>query len=341
MYDEANIDEFWNQAVSEIEHEFTQEAERAQAELQYHEQALVRLRRDLDRAEAERAESNKTLETGEDSSLRAFASIALGALGFLGACQLTAWTLSSLLPPSIASKVDVTPVARAFQAALASLHLRQAAVCTGLLVLILLTLRQFRVGTRTVGSVKFGKREGFLAAAAAILVLIPFYSFDANSNISLFQGAFVSAALASPLFALVQIRRVRDFITADSRRKYTIAASVILVVAAIVSIASQFYLPLLGILLFASVFFFELIIIGSDMRRRLLAFEAFQENVRKLISEEAVVVEKREKFASLLQALPRIRAERLREVRAERDRRRQVLDQERRWHDLLAKRKAQ
>ena len=341
MYNEATIDDDWNRAKGEIEHELAQQVERAQAELQYTEQALLRLRRELDQTEVERSEASKSLDTEKDSPLRAFSSITLGVLGFLGACQLTAWTLASLLPPSLSSKVDVTPIARAFQAALTSLHLLQAAVCTGLLILIGLAIRQYRGEMRTLGGAKFGKLEGFLAAAASILVLIPYYSFDSNSNISLFQGAFVSAALASPLFALVRIQKLRDFITDDSRRNFVNIAAVCLVLGAIVAIAFKFYLPLLAILLLSSVFFFELIVIGSDMRRRLLAFEALKEKALKLSKEEESAAEKRGKYVSLLEALPRLKADRLREAQAERDHRRQALEQEMRWQALLSKRKRQ
>src|SRR3954470_21160679 len=260
--DDASIHRGWQKTANEIASQFEQEAVALRERIEHCESEVVRLRTELGSAKEELAKSYEDLGSQEATPLKVYCSIAVGVLGFLGACYTTAWTLRALLPPEIAQKGDVLAQgARAFQAALTSLHLREVVFCIGLAGLAALTIRHLKPG-RIPSTLR---RDFVMAAAATFLILIPFYHFEENSPIGIFEGAFVASALASPLFVLVKISRLRAFLERSLEVKYAFPVILTLALLGAVSVALHYYPVVLTVVLLGSVFFYEMVVSGAEL----------------------------------------------------------------------------
>lgn len=330
--DQESIKQEWTQASAEISTLYNEEEQGIRENVQLTAEASRGLATELENLKAEHVESQKELDSEEVTLVRSYSSIAVGALGFVGSCYITAWVLRAMLPAEFAAKVDVlTEAARAFQAALTNLHLREAAFCLGLLVLAaLITLKLTREGMS-----KSWKRDLVIVIPAAFITLVPYYSFGNTNSVGLLEGAFVSCALVSPLFGLLRMSRIRSIIDATLQLKYANLMLISLVVLGVLALAFQWYPILLAIILFASVFFYEMIVVGASMQRRLLRHEALLKRMGEIELELRRLEEERSRFRANLQELPRRRRADLDEIREQYQRRLVESTREQRWQKLI------
>jgi len=331
--DDTSLNGGWQETANEIASRFEQEAVALRERIEVCESEVVRLRAELGSAKEELAKSYEDLDSREATPLKAYCSIAVGALGFLGACYATAWTLRSLLPPEIAQKGDVLAQgARAVQAALTSLHLREVVFCLGIAGLAALAIRHLKPG-RTPSTPM--RRDFVMAVAATFFILIPFYQFEENSPISIFEGAFVASALVSPLFGLVKISRLRAFLERSLEVRYAFPVILILALLGAVSVALHYYPVLLTVVLLGSVFFYEMIVSGAELNRTLQRHAELVTRVQRTEASIKTFEEERDRCRKELYEVPRRKRREFLEAEEAWLRKLREQEREKRWRNLI------
>jgi hypothetical protein len=177
------------------------------------------------------------LDQEEITPLKAYASLVLSILCFLGASQLMSWTLTSIQLPSGVATVSqiILRGGLAIQTGIRSLSLQAIAPYVGLALFLLALV----LPTEFLQRVRLKRHVALVVGGLGlILAIIPFYDFSgASSGVGLWEGALASSAIASPLVLMLGTERLRELVNRFLRSRYSlwvIFAILIVIVAGII-----------------------------------------------------------------------------------------------------------
>jgi hypothetical protein len=214
-------------------------------------------------AENELRQHQDRLDREEITPLKAYASLVLSILCFLGASQLMSWTLTSILPPEVTTVSQVmVRGGLAIQTGIQALSLQHIAPYVGftLFLLALVTpvelLQRFHV-KRYIALVTGG--------LGLILAIIPFYDFSGSSSgVGLWEGALAASAIASPLVLMMGTERVRELVNRIILSPYSLWVALAILTAVVAGVVFQQYPVVLALSLPLSLFFFAVGLSGAS-----------------------------------------------------------------------------
>lgn len=337
MYDETRINQEYERAVQAAEDLFLRSKEALRERMAHTESLLAGRRTELEQLERQLQERDGSLEISHATLFRAYSSITLGILGFLGSSSAMAWILRAMLPPEILSRVNfLSKTAEAIQAALIAMSLQKYAAGGGFVIVVIGIVWHYFRTDQVTKSRAFGY---LLVGIGGLLVILAYYPFDPNSQVDIIEGAFAATALASPLLVLLRIPRVRAAIEASLQTRYAGPGLLALLLLVVICLSVRFYPPILAVILFASACFYELLVEGSSMRRQLHKYASDYVSASDLRKRIDSLEQERIALQANLEVLPRSKSSAVWEADEARRRRLWDLDQERRWRGLIDGRK--
>lgn len=259
------------------------------------------------------------LDEDEITPLRAYLSLALASLGFLGASQLMSWTLTSLLPANVigASRV-IANAGMAVQAAIRNSGLGEVSFYVGFSLLF--------VGALTAGS--FYPRLHLprwtslgLGLMGCLLLVIPYYDFaGSSSGVGLFEGALAASAIAGPIVMLAGGQRAREWVAKLIRHRYSLWTGLFLFLALGIGVVIRQYELVLAISLSLSISFCVLGLAGASALGVLRTHASLLDELRQIRNDMLSLQQTANQQESRLTSLPELRSNAIRNEYDRRDR---------------------